>query len=154
AASSRVDHLSGRFTTLLPAMPLIPGSGVGNNLRWSDLNVAPRDDQDREQVALQAFLGYLKDHQAELQIDVRELAGEQRVTSPGGEVYQISLSRSIGGVPVRGSSLSAVINHGNLIMVNIHQWGDAPAAATAAISRTDALAAVNAHIHPLQGSFE
>ncbi len=34
-SSARVDSLSGRFSALMPAVPLVPGTGVGNDLVWT-----------------------------------------------------------------------------------------------------------------------
>lgn len=39
--SSRLDVRGGRFGTLMPAYPLVPGRGVGNNLDWYDLGAQP-----------------------------------------------------------------------------------------------------------------
>ncbi|MDA8017575.1 MAG: hypothetical protein MPN21_09015 [Thermoanaerobaculia bacterium] len=36
---ARIDARSGRFETMWPATPLVPGTGVGNNLTWSQLQL-------------------------------------------------------------------------------------------------------------------
>ncbi|MCP4659859.1 MAG: hypothetical protein GY856_31030, partial [bacterium] len=147
APSARVDRRSGRFATLLPATPLIPGKGVGNDLRWGNLKV--RGDQ----AAYQAFRGYLDVYQADLGIDLGELSPSHRVTSHGA-VYQIYLPRTIDGLPVRGSYVSAVINHGNLVLMGAHKWGDRGANSNRPeLSREDAQAAADAYIAPLPGSW-
>src|SRR4029453_13178172 len=71
---SYLDLRSGRWGTLLPALPLIPGSGVGNSLRWDAMGVAhPTTDSGYGDAALKALSAYISAHDAQLSIDVREL---------------------------------------------------------------------------------
>jgi hypothetical protein len=152
AESARVDQLSGRFSTLLPAVPLVPGRGVGNGLAWS--KAAP-SREEREQAALDAFLLYLGRHRAALGIDLAELGGERRIASHDGDLYQLHLERTIDGLPVRDSYISATINSGNLILMTTHQWGDrpAPVAASRQISADEAREAIHRYLDPLNGDF-
>ena len=124
-----VDQRGGRFVTLLPATPLIPGRGVGNELAWSDLREsAPKDAAAAEQATFAAFKSYLEAGRFELGIDPAEL-GAHRIGGHGdGELYQIYVPRSIDGIPVRGSYLTAVIGQGNLTLFGAEKWGDRPAA--------------------------
>ena len=72
----------GRFATLLPTTPLVPGRGVGNNLSWSELKAeAPQSRAAKEQAAWSAFLGFLDAYQADLQIDLTEISADYRITS-------------------------------------------------------------------------
>jgi len=151
-ASARIDEHSGRFSTLLPVVPLVPGSGVGNTLAWS--KAAP-NRENREKAALDAFLGYLGNNRAALGINTEELKGQQRVASHDGDIYQFHLERTIDGVPVRGSYIAATINHGNLVLMTTYQWGDRPAKSEARqISAAGARAAVYNYIGSLNGDFE
>ncbi|MEO1088030.1 MAG: hypothetical protein AAFY88_27675, partial [Acidobacteriota bacterium] len=66
-APARIDARSGRFVTLWPTVPMIPGNGVGNDLAWSDVSFAPpRDHVALERAAWTAFRGYLQTHRADL----------------------------------------------------------------------------------------
>ncbi|MEO1085642.1 MAG: endopeptidase, partial [Acidobacteriota bacterium] len=68
--------------------------------------------------------GYLQTHRADLGLDMSEL-GEQRIGShDDGQVVQIFARRQFDGIPVRGSQISAVISHGNLILMGMQKWGD------------------------------
>jgi hypothetical protein len=152
-ASARIDSLSGRFSTLMPAVPLVPGSGVGNNLAWDRAAVLSRTD--RESIALDAFLGYLGANRAQLGINMDELKGEQRTASHDGDIYQFHLGRTIDGIPVRGSYIAAAINHGNLVLMTTHAWGDRPAKTSARqISQDAARAAVYEYLGALDANFE
>jgi len=151
-ASARVDALSGRFSTLLPAVPLVPGAGVGNTLVWSK---AAGNREEREKAAMEAFLGYLGNNRAALGVDMNELAGERRVGSHDGDLYQFHLERTIDGIPVRDSYIAATINHGNLVLMTTHQWGDRPAKTAARrLSAAQARAAVGDYLGSLNGNFE
>lgn len=153
-ASSRIDARSGRFVTLLPATPLVPGSGVGNRLQWSDLP-GFAEDSDPEAAVVAAFRSYLEGVSSELALDVEEL-GEARISAHGnGAVYNVHVPRVLRGVPVRDSFLSATINHGNLVLLSMSQWGDAPEPSPSLdrLSMAEAAAVVDAHTGPYGGHF-
>ncbi len=141
--SAYVDLRGGRFETLVPVEPLLPGDGDGNDLSWSDLTRAtPEDDDALRLAAWDAFAGYLEAHREALRIDLSELSAARRVTvHSGGDLVQIFVLRAIGGIPVRDSYLSAVISHGNLSLLGLHRWGDVRVATTPALSMDQAQAA-------------
>lgn len=127
--AARVDRRSGRFVTLLPSIPLVPGSGVGNRLRWDDVtSEQPRGRAPREEAAAVAFEAFLHSYQKELQILPEEFEAVQ-VTSHGDTLFQLYVPRAFDGIPIRGSYISAVINHGNLNLIGMQRWGDRPPAA-------------------------
>jgi len=150
AGTARVDRRSGRFTTLTPTEPLVPGAGVGNHLLWTDLKVAGTPSRAvREKAAGDAFLAYLDVHQADLGIDPVELTS-LRVTSYGEDLFQIYAGRTFDGVPVRDSSLTAVVGQGNLTLFGAHQWGDRTASSNRPqLSSEEAHAAAVAYLSPL-----
>jgi hypothetical protein len=124
-ASARIDRRSGRFVTLLPTEPLVPGIGIDNTLRWPDLNVAGTPSRAvREKATGDAFLGYLDANQADLGVDPSELSDLRIVSHGNGNLYQIHAQRTLDGILVRGSHVSAVIGQGNLTLLSAHQWGD------------------------------
>ncbi len=124
-ATARVDRRSGRFVTLMPTEPMVPGKGVGNHLRWADLKVAaPQNRAVREKAAGDAFLGYLDANQADLGVDPSELSDLRIASHADGDLYQIYARRTLDGIPVRDSHVSAVIGQGNLTLLSAHQWGD------------------------------
>ena len=151
-ASARIDERSGRFSTLLPAVPLVPGNGVGNSLAWSK---AVTTREQREKVAMDAFLGYLTANRSALGIDPKELGGQRRMASHDNDIYQFHLERTFDGIPVRDSYIAATINSGNLVLMTTYQWGDRPAANPARqISYTAAREAVESYLGALNGNFE
>ena len=146
ADSARLDARGGGWATLLPAEPLLPGDGVGNDLRWDSV---PANRAVFERAAWEAFSGYLAAHREELGVDLGELPAQGRVTVHGaGEVVQIHAPRSIGGVPVRSSYLSAVVNRGNLVLYGAHHWGDVEVSTTPRLSAKDAADHLAAYLDP------
>ncbi len=72
--SAFVDQRGGRFVTLMPATPLLPGRGDGNRLTWGDLRIAaPKDAAAGEKAAYAAFESYLRSHRYDLGIDPAEI---------------------------------------------------------------------------------
>ena len=114
-----MDVRSGRWGTLMPRQALLPGDGRGNNLEWEQLGLtAPAGDAEHRELAWNAVIGYLSQHQGVLGIDAGELASPGRVTiHNGGNLVQIHATRRVGGVPVRDSFVKAAISHGNLILL-------------------------------------
>jgi hypothetical protein len=151
-----VDRRGGRWATLLLSEPLLPGRGQGNGLSWANLGLGvPKNDFELGQAAAQAFRGYLEANSHPLRIDTGELAGPGKATVYGdGSLVQIYVPRIVDGVPVRGSYLSATINHGNLTLFGSHHWGDINASLNPGITREAALDAVRAHADPYAVSGE
>jgi hypothetical protein len=144
-ASARVDRRSGRFETLILSVPLIAGSGASNRLQA----VATGNAAAREKAAGEAFLGYLAANQADLGIDAREVSSPRVLASAGGEVIHLSAQRTLDGIPVRGSYLSATINHGNMVLLGTHAWADrAPASNGRRIGADEALFAAEGFLLP------
>ena len=126
ANAGRVDVRSGRWATLMLSEPLLPGRGKGNNLNWANLGrAAPKNDAELSHAASQAFHVFLEAASQELRIDPAELVNPGKVTVHGnGNLIQIYVPRVYNGVKVRGNSLTATINHGNLTLFGANQWGD------------------------------
>jgi len=119
------DLRGGTWGTLLGRRALIPGDGRGNSLGWAALGgSAPADDAALGAAAWSALQGYLQSYREELRIDPAELGAEPGVTVlEGGRIVQLHGRREIGGVAVRGSSLNAVLNGGNLVLFGARNWG-------------------------------
>ena len=151
--TARIDQRTGRFITLTPTVALLPGDGVGNSLRWDDLGkaAAPASEIGLEKAAWNAFHGFLDGYSAELGLDMGELSADYRIaTHNDGRLIQINAPRLIDGIPVRGSHVSAVISHGNLIMMGMHKWADRPSLTKAAtIGRDRAREATAKHLDGL-----
>jgi hypothetical protein len=135
-----VDRRTGRFATLVLVHPLLPGTGEGNRIAWDDLSVLPPLDAHGWKVAgWKAFVGYVRAHGAALRVDASELASPGHVTiHDGGALVQIHAPRVLGGVPVRDSHLTAVVSHGNLILMGAHNWGTIRLDSRPTISAEDA----------------
>ncbi|MEP6993213.1 MAG: hypothetical protein ABI968_01735, partial [Acidobacteriota bacterium] len=141
-----------RFTSLILSEPMVPGSGAGNTLRWSGSNAKPSDSAVQDQ-AWSAVSEFLTRHQPELRLDPSEF-GTPRVTAlEKGNLIYVYVPRVVGGVLVRNSSIGATINHGNLVLLGLQNWGDITTAVAPAISSEKARAVVAAHAAPLELRF-
>ena len=123
--SARVDRRSGRFVTLMPTTPIIPGRGVGNTLSWGTQGI-PQTVDAIEEAAFAAFHDYLVSNQVDLGVATSELGAHRIAAHDFGDLVQIWIPRQFDGVPVRNSYISAVIGQGNLTLMSAHQWGDRP----------------------------
>jgi len=148
--SAHVDTRGGRWASLLLAEPLLPGRGKGNGLTWANLGRgAPKNNNEHSQAASQAFREYLEANSHPLRIDLDELAGPGKVTvNRGGASIQIFVPRVFDGVKVRGSHLTANINHGNLILFGTKHWGDINTGTEPGIAEDAAWQTLQAYIEP------
>jgi hypothetical protein len=110
-----VDPRSGAVTNLLESVPLIPGNGVGNQLRS-----VRETDEKAVDAALRAHLNARRDV---LGIDLAQL-GASRVTKLSPDLWNVSIPQAVGGVTVRDARLAATISHGNLILLGTETWGN------------------------------
>lgn len=150
ADAALLEARSGRWRTLMPAIPLIPGGGVGNELAWEDLghDAAPAPEEIGE-IAWEQLRAYLESHAEDLGIDVGELVHRVAVHDRGA-VIQVSAGRTAGGLEVRGASFGAVISQGNLVLAGFEAWGDVAVSAEPSLPADDALGRLAAFIAPLE----
>ena len=68
----------------MPTVPLLPGSGVGNDLQWSDVGFLPKSTADYETLAWDAFTNYLAQNQDLLgDVNMAEIADNHRIAVHG-----------------------------------------------------------------------
>ena len=144
ADTALFDWRAGGWSSLVTSVPLLPGDGVGNAL------APPRAVGEAE--ARQAFLGYLRQHRPALRIDPAELATPRVTIHEQGRAVLIHAARIAGGLPVRDSGVTAVITHGNLVLLGIQQWGAIDASLAPQIAADAARAAAVAHALPFRVS--
>ena len=119
-----LDPLGGRWATLRPAAPLLPGTGVGNRLTWESLgNWSDADDEALLELAWKRLTHYLYEHETLLRVEIDELE-PSGIWLESGDLVQFSAARRFAGLPVRGARLAAVLNHGNLVLLGAQRWGD------------------------------
>jgi hypothetical protein len=135
------DWRAGRWGSLVVSRPLIPGRGVGNTLR------AP--GRVREAGVWQALAGYLRGHEPQLRVDLSQLAPARIGIFEEGALVHVHAPRVVDGIPVRDSGLTAVINHGNLVLLGLQAWGTLEASPRPALGPAQARAAVAGHVRPL-----
>ncbi len=146
----RLDLRSGRWVSITPVAPLIPGSGAGNLLSWETAGLqAPTSKASLRAAIDSAFRGYLVRNAELLRVDLAEAPGPGRISlHQGGRIAQIFQQRVVGGVPVRGSYLTAVVNSGNLVLIGTEKWGDIDVATRPSVSGEVAWKAVRSYVQP------
>jgi hypothetical protein len=147
--SGLLDTRGGRWGTLYPVLPMIPGTGKSNRLTWEGLGfgVTPNDAAIGD-FAWSRVTDYISSRPESLRIDVSEFEMRSAVHN-GGELVQFSADRLFQGLPVRNASFTAVINHGNLTLMGAENWGDVRVELTPKLSADDALLKVAEFIAPL-----
>src|SRR5262245_29718778 len=114
------DVAAGRWGTLILSEPLIPGTGAGNALHWEDLGLSAQPEaKDIERQAWTALQGFLRRAEGQIRVDIDELDQPRIAVFDGGALVQMSVGRVVEGVPVRDNTLTAVINHGNLVLLGL-----------------------------------
>jgi len=142
-----LDPRSGSAVNIIGAYPLIPGSGVGNQVTLQALGSRLGRAVRAVDAAVvgDAVLLFARTHQDVLGIDVSQL-GTPKVEQVSPELWQVSIPQRLNGVPVRYGRLLASISHGNLVVVGTETWGDARIDVTPRVSSSDALDAGFAYV--------
>lgn len=120
-----VDPRSGAATNVLGPFPLLPGRGAGNRMGLAELSARlgrPVDWVD-EAVVAQAVLSFAQEHAEVLGIDTRQL-GSARAAEVNPDLWQVGISQTYVGLPVRHGRLVATIHSGNLVLIGTESWGD------------------------------
>ena len=120
-----IDPRSGAPVNLLTRVPLLPGSGLGNNVKLADVErllgrPVPAVDAA---VAGDAVAAYARLHAEVLGIDIAQL-GAPLAESVADGLWHVWVPQRAGGVPVRDAGLAATLRHGNLVLLGLEGWGD------------------------------
>jgi hypothetical protein len=97
--------------------------------------------------ALQAFL---RRGEGQLRVDLSELAPPRAGVHDDGALVQVYADRTVGGVRVRDSHLTAVINHGNLVLLGLTRWDPVTTSLSPAISAEEARGVAAQHVAPFE----
>jgi len=149
---SFVDPATGRWATLIPTHPLIPGNGRGNALTWGELSrVVPRDRHELAETIENIFVDYLTEYSDELRLSMDEIVQPLRIAVHGDTVLAYA-AREIAGVPVRDSFINATISHGNLVLLGAARWADVGVESTPTIDEGSASATLATYLSDLEVS--
>ncbi len=147
-----LDARTGRWGTLILTRPMIPGTGVNNDLQWSDFNrPAPRDHQQLMEAAGNAFMRFLRAHEAQLGLAAEEMA-PARMQVNGNERIQVYIGRRVDGIPVQDSFITANINNGNLILMGQRNWGDINLETRPSVNAVAARDVLDAHLDGIRAT--
>jgi hypothetical protein len=142
-----LDHRSGSAVNIMGAYPLLPGSGVGNQVTLESLGSSLGREVARvdARVVGEAVLAFVRAHQAVFGIDATQL-GQPRVTQVHSDLWQVHIPQVLNGVPVRHGRVAASISHGNLVVIGTETWGDARIDTSPRVSSSDAIDAGFAYV--------
>jgi len=144
------DRRAGRWSTLMPTASILQRS-VGPGPAWQrPPGTSTPATNSIEDSAWQALESYLEEHQDELAIDLAQLSPPNITVHDGGNRIQIYSQRHINGIPVRDAYLTAVISHGNLILLGVRNWGDVETPTDPHVSEQSAAAVLQAHLGSIE----
>jgi hypothetical protein len=145
------DSRVGRFVSLVLREPMIPGTGKGNTLRWEGLG-HPSDTQIQDRV-WSAVMSYLQRHNGELRLTLAELGTPRISIFEKGQLIFVWVPRIVNGVLVRESSMGITINHGNMVLLGLQNWGLVDTTVAPAITQDRARAVASDFARPYLASF-
>src|SRR4030042_3429571 len=142
-----IDPRSGRPSTIITVIPIIPGMGDNNSITLKNvsLKVGYNVDKIGTNEVKQLILRFIGENTALLGIKMDEI-GEVRIGNPVDYLWDIFIKREIQGIPVRNANLNFSINHGNLVIWGVESWGDIDVSLVPAVSKEEALNAGFAYI--------
>jgi trimeric autotransporter adhesin len=141
--SAFFDWRGARWASLILSQPLIPGDGKGNTLGTAKVGHGE---------IWKAVSDYVASHQAELRVDPSELATPRIGIFDGGSLVQLHAQRVVDGIKVRDSGFTAIINHGNLVLLGLQNWGSLDATPSPKLAAAAAEAAAAAYVSPFKVS--
>lgn len=123
-AQAFIDPRSGRPTAVITHIPIIPGTGFGNSLTLEDTStklnrpVSNIRDEARDLVLL-----FLTEHPDILAVDSAEF-GEVKVSHIIEGRWHTVTRRVKNGIPAPDAGIILNINHGNVVLWGVDNWGD------------------------------
>ncbi len=118
-----LDPRTGAATSVQGAIPMIPGSGVGNTVSLSSLgqSLGRNVTHVNGSVIADLITKFISENSAALGVDPLQL-GEPRVTQVTEFLWMVHIPQQLNGVSVRHARVAGVINHGNLILLGTEAW--------------------------------
>jgi hypothetical protein len=137
-----VDARSGRPSSVVGGIPLLPGSGKGNQVSLDDVRrrLGRAVTVVDEAVVRDVVRAFVRENEGAFAIDVAQLGAGRAVQVRDG-FWQVSLPQEHRGVPVRYGRVVATLKAGNLVVFGTETWGPVALDAVPRVSPNDALAA-------------
>ncbi len=134
-----IDPRSGRPTSIIVPIPFIPGTSSKNYLTIDDISnkLGRKIKEIRDVDVNELILQFLKDNKDLFKIDINEI-GPIKSTKVTNDIWYIYIKRVVKGIPVKDSFINISINHGNIVLMGLHKWGDININLTPAISIEEA----------------
>jgi hypothetical protein len=125
---------------IMGRIPMIPGSGVGNQLRLKDISriLGRRVRRMNSTLIGELILKFVLENKDLFGIDIDQL-GPVNATQINDYLWHINIPQQVHDIPVRYGRLAAVINHGNLVLIGTETWGNVHLDTVGKISSTEAM---------------
>jgi hypothetical protein len=118
-----MDRRTGAVTSMMGAMPLIPGNGQGNAVSLGDVSrrLGRRVAGIDASVVADLVRNHVVSQSAVLGIDPSQLgaATAERVDT---ELWQVSIPQVYRGIPVRYGRVLATVSHGNIVLMGAENF--------------------------------
>ncbi len=123
-----VEPRTGVPSNWIMRQPLIPGSGLGNSVTLESLGRALGRQVEQVDAALVADVvrRFVERNRDALGVDTSQLSA-LKATQVDPDLWQISGTQEVGGIPVRHAVFAASISHGNLVTLGFEAWSDVSA---------------------------
>jgi subtilisin-like proprotein convertase family protein len=117
------DARSGNPSQILAAVPVIPGSGVGNRVSLTSLSATLGREVPQVDAALVSELvrRFVVQHHVALGVEIEQL-GDAVASEPTAGLWHVRFPQTVAGIPVRYAGLSATLNSGNLVLIGSDVW--------------------------------
>jgi hypothetical protein len=134
------DPRSNTPSSIIGHVPLIPGSGLDNNISLRDLSssLGHQVKEVSDNVVVGAVLQFIHENRNVLGIDESQI-GKATATKITDHLWQVNITQQQNGIPIRHGRIAATINNGNLILIGTETWGNSVINTTPAIRAEDAL---------------
>jgi trimeric autotransporter adhesin len=120
-----IDPRSGAATNIMGAVPLLPGSGVGNKISLASLEqrLGRRVERIDAAAVADAAVAFIRQRRELLGVDLAQL-GAVRATPITADLWQVNIPQQYQGIPVRNGHIAASISHGNLVTIGAGNWAN------------------------------
>ncbi len=135
-----IDPRSGRPTSVITVIPLIPGKGDGNGLTLDDVSkyLGYRVEVIDSEVVKQLAMKFIEENSLIMRIDLSEIR-DIRVSNIADHLWQVYINRQYKGIPVRDSNIVISINNGNIVLWGMEKWGDIEIDTKPLVNKEDAV---------------
>jgi trimeric autotransporter adhesin len=135
-----IDPRSGTASNIIGSFPLLPGSGVGNNVTLKSVSARlGRPVNVLNEAAVADLIGqFVREKAGVLGIDPSQL-GPVKAAKATDSLWQAAVPQVVNGVTVRDARVVVTVKHGNVVLLGTEAWGNASIGTAPAVDPESAL---------------